>query len=268
YHADGLARRLRGPAADEQVRLPADLRLALARLDDHVVLLRAGRCLDLWPLCHYGRATAMTLRGPRPASADGPLIYLPAEADPLPYAALGVDLPHGERTDVGEQFRSLFRLDDRLPARAAPAADFETEIRADASTLIGREQEKARLKEAVQGARTGVLWVGGPGGIGKSFLLAKLADDLGNSPRERLCRIAWRSNVGEGARCHRAAFCRHAIRCLAGWPVLANSDVIPAEDPDRLYGQLAGLLDEAARLTTDNPRARPPRVLFVLDGMD
>src|SRR5262249_55657890 len=72
----------------------------------------------------------------------------------------------------------------------------------------------------------------------------------------------------DGARCHRAAFCRHAIRCLAGWPVLAKSDVTPAEDPDRLYGQLAGLLDEAARLTADNPRTRPPRVLFVLDGMD
>jgi WD40 repeat protein len=268
HHAGGVARRLAGPGAGgEEVPLPADLRLALAPLDDHVVLLRAGRWLDLWPLCHYGRATAMTLRGPRPASADGPLIYIRAEAERLLYAALGVDLPHGERTDVVEQFRSLFRLEDRVPVRAAPAADFEAEIRADASALVGREQEIDRLKKAVKEARTGVLWVSGPGGIGKSFLMAKLADDLGHAPPERLCRIAWRFKVSDGARCHRAAFFRHAIGCLARWSPLGKGDVVPAQDPDRLYTQLQGLLDAAAGLAADG-RGRPPRVLFVLDGLD
>jgi WD40 repeat protein len=269
HHAGGVARRLAGPGpADEEVPLSADLRLALAPLEDHVVLLRDGRWLDLWPLCQYGRATAMTLRGPRPAAADSPLIFIRAEPDRLLYAALGVDLPHGERTDVVEQFRSLFRLEDRMPERAAPAADFEAEIRRDAAALIGREQEKARLREAVKEAQSGVLWVAGPGGIGKSFLLAKLADDLGNAPPERLCRIAWRFKVGDSTRCYRAAFFRHATRCLAGWPVLARGDVTPAQDPDQLYGQLADLLDAVSRLAADNPRARPPRVLFVLDGLD
>jgi hypothetical protein len=268
HHAGGVARRLVGPSArGEEVPLPADLRLALAPLDNHVVVLRAGRWLDLWPLCHYGRATALTLRGPRPASADSPLVYIRADADRLLYAALGVDLPHGERADVVEQFRSLFGLEDCTPEQAAPAPDFEAEIRRDAAALIGREQEKARLKETVKEAQTGVLWLSGPGGIGKSFLLARLADDLRGDPRKG-CRIAWRFKVGDGARCHRAAFFRHAIRSLAGWPVLPKSDVTRAQDPDPLYGQLARLLDGAARLTADNPRARPPRVLFVLDGLD
>ncbi|HJT77787.1 MAG TPA: ATP-binding protein, partial [Gemmataceae bacterium] len=268
HHVGGVARRLVGTdAAAQEVPVSADLRLALAPLDDHVVLLRGGRWLDLWPLCHYGRAAAPTLKGPRLASADSPLVYIRSDADRLLYAALGVDLPHGERPDVVGQFRALFRLDDRLPEEAAPAADFEAEVRRDAAALIGRKQEMDRLKKAAKEAQTGVLWVSGPGGIGKSFLTAKLADDLGHAPPERLCRIVWRFKVGDGARCHRAAFFRHAIGCLARWSPLGKGDVVPAQDPDRLYTQLQGLLDAAAGLAGDG-KGRPPRVLFVLDGLD
>jgi hypothetical protein len=98
--------------------------------------------------------------------------------------------------------------------------------------------------------------------------MARLADDLGNTPPERQCRIVWRFKVGDGARCSRAAFLRHAVERLASWPRLAKPDLQPERDPDRLYNQLEALLNEAAALTADNERGRPPRVLFFLDGLD
>src|SRR5262249_43447459 len=113
----------------------------------------------------------------------------------------------------------------------------------------------------------GVLWLSGPGGIGKSYLLAALADGyLGND--EHWCAIVWRFRAGDGDRCHRFAFFRHAVTRLARWPRLGRPDVVPAADPSALLPQLADLLEQAVRLTPADPRGRPPRVLFVLDGLD
>src|SRR5262249_49086619 len=91
------ARRLAGPtqALGEEAALTADLRQALHErgLAGHVVLLRGGRWLDLWPLCGYGRAVAQTPHGPRPAKADSPLVYFRAAARRLTYVAPGSDRP-------------------------------------------------------------------------------------------------------------------------------------------------------------------------------
>jgi hypothetical protein len=113
-----------------------------------------------------------------------------------------------------------------------------------------------------------VLWIEGPGGIGKSFLMARLADDLANSPPERLCRIAWRFKVGDHARSNRSAFFRHAVGRLADWPPLGKKDVVPSADPDQLANQLRSLLRDAAQLSPPDPRGKSPRVVFVLDGLD
>src|SRR5262249_45036828 len=52
--------------------LSADLLLALRRseLDGHVLLVRDGRWLDLWPLCDQGRARLTSLRGPVESDDD------------------------------------------------------------------------------------------------------------------------------------------------------------------------------------------------------
>ncbi|MBM3501849.1 MAG: NACHT domain-containing protein, partial [Armatimonadetes bacterium] len=258
--------RLRGPAlATSPCEVNDVLRAELAKVGSHVVLLRGGRALDLWPLCDYGRARSTTLQGAREAEADSPLVYFRSERDRLLYAALGVDLPHGERRDVLEEFRNLFRLEDRVRPEPGFVSDFEAEIRADAAALVGRVGDVAQAKAAIKAAQSGVLWITGPGGIGKSFLVAKLADDLGNAPQS-ICRIAWRFKVGDAARCSRVPFFRHAVERLAAW--LQKPDVAPAQDPNELEGQLAELLDEVGDLTAEDPRGRPPRVLFVLDGLD
>ncbi len=265
-HAGGSTRRLAGAQSrGSAVELPAELRRALQPLDGHVVLLRQGRWLDLWPLCAYGRAQVRSLRGPLEAPDACPLVYVRAEPERLLYAALGVELPNGERADTIRDFEALFRLPERLPEQRPGEDDFEGPIRRDAEALIGRRAEVAQAKRLVREATTGVLWVSGPGGVGKSFLLAKLADDLRGDAR-KVCRIAWRFKADDQRRCTRVAFFRHAVGKLAAW--LGRTDVTPAAEAGELYGQLARLLDLAAARPADPPRGRPPRVLFVLDGLD
>jgi uncharacterized Zn finger protein (UPF0148 family) len=262
FLAGGQAQRLVGPsAATEHVEIADDVREELCPLDRHVVLLRDKQWLDLWPLCDYGRAVITSLQGRREAGSDSPMIYIRAERDRLLYAALGVDLPHGERPDVLQEFRTLFQLTKRVATSANEVADFEEEIRFDAGALIGRVEEVRRAKEVIKATDSGVLWVGGPGGIGKSFLMAKLAEDYGRSDKEHWWRIAWRFKGGDAARCNRAAFFRHAVKRLATW---LGTEAAPTDDPNELYDQLRTLLDTASEAAGTPPR----RVLFVLDGLD
>jgi hypothetical protein len=270
HYTGGVTRRLVGPhhLTGEEVPLSADLGKALRdhRLAGHVILLREGRWLDLWPLCGYGRAVSLSTGGTRRATEDCPLIYMRAQRARLLYAALGVEWPLGEQgdTDTLRQFRQLFQFDVRLPIPAEQPTDFEAEIRADAAALVGRKEEVEQIKRLLRAAERGVFWMSGPAGIGKSFLLAKVAQDLGNA--RDICRIAWRFQAGAGARCSREAFFRHALEKLGRW--LGVADVTPAADPNELQRQLAELLDEAARRSPAREGSRPPRVLFVLDGLD
>jgi hypothetical protein len=263
--AEGTARRLIGPDAAEGPERPmsAALALALRALDGHVVLLRGDRWLDLWPLCDYGRACQTSLLGTRTAAAESPLVYVRAQTDRLLYAALGVELALGERLDVVGSFRTLFQLEARQAQPSGRLPDYEDEIRADADAFVGRKEELTQVKAAVKAAELGVLWISGPGGIGKSYLVAKVAADLGNTPGT--WRIAWRFEASDLSRCSRVAFLRHAVERLAG--KLGRGDAQAAQEATELETQLAKLLDESTAFAT--PRTgNPPRVLFVLDGLD
>ncbi len=268
YLRDGAAWHLQG--REEQTaplaQLTTELRIALQALDGRVVLLHGGRWLDLWPLCDWGKASSQSVSGPRQTARECSLVYFRAEQNRLLYAALGSELPHGERRDVVAEFRALFQLDARATQAAPAAADFEDELRADSASLIGREPEFQQAKQCVKDAQRGVLWISGPGGIGKSFLMARLADDLRGDSR-KVCRIAWRFKTSDQARGNRTAFFRHAVEKLASW---LGQDITPAADVQQLGKQLEDLLVRVSALTpdSDHPQARAPRVLFVLDGID
>lgn len=231
-----------------------------------VALHRGIGALDLWPLCDYGPALPAPNAVSTISMPSGPRIFLRAEPDRLLFAALGMDPWQGESRDALAGFRDLFRLNQqKSPASEAPA-DFEQEIRADADALIGRSDDLKQAKGAIKGAQTGVLWIGGPGGMGKSYLMAKLASDLGNG---KDCRLVWRFRNGDAARCSRDAFLRYAVELLSQWKPLQTEEGHPTTtDPIALRQHLAELLDRAAALPAPNPRAKPPRVLFFLDGLD
>jgi hypothetical protein len=269
FLAEDGPRRLLGPSQSAQPRpLAADLQQALRPLVGHVILLHECRWLDLWPLCDYGPAVTSTLKGPRRSSTDGPMVYMRAERDRLLYAVLGGDLPRSERPDVRAEFNDLFRLEKRVLRPADQAPDFETEILSDSLSLVGRGREALveQFKIRIESAAVGVFWLTGPGGIGKSFALARLATELAHDPWR--CRIAWRFKASDAARCNRFAFYRHALARLLAWPWLEGRDVGPLLDPNALEGQLDELLDAVAQLPADAATGRSPQVVFVLDGLD
>jgi hypothetical protein len=196
------------------------------------------------------------------------MVYMRAERDRLLYAVLGGELPRGERADVRTEFNALFRLEKRLTLPADQAPDFEGEILSDSLSLVGRGREALveQFKARLESADAGVFWLTGPGGIGKSFVMARLATELAGDPL--CCRIAWRFKASDAARCNRFAFFRHALARLTAWPGLQGRDPGPLLDPNALEGQLHELLDAVAGLPADAATGRPPRVLFVLDGLD
>ena len=269
--AGGAARRLVGPSIERGSAVAA-LELAggsLEQLDGHVILLereRAGmrqrRLLDLWPLCDYG-AGQRAGDAARPAHSGGPMLYFRYEYDRLLYAALGVDLPRAEISDdaVIQQFRGLFQLETPVAPTAGRALNFENEIRRDSDALVGRRDEIRAAKRAIREIQSGVAWLSGSAGIGKSFVMARLAVDLGNA--RSTCRIAWRFKVGDVASCNRHAFFHHAVERLAAF--IARPDIVPARDPRDLEGQLSAILDFIAQLP---PAPRPRRICVFLDGLD
>ena len=258
-------RRLRGASAEtEPYAADPSLREALTGRTGRVVLLQGSACLELWPLCEYGRAAAVTPEGRRESPADSPLVYFRAERDRLLYAALGVDLPRAESRDVVEEFRSLFRLDAERVSSAG-VSDFDAEIRADGQSLIGRQAEIAQGRAAIGATAEGVLWITGPGGIGKSLVLARLASNALNAPRHACC-VVWRFKTGDAARCSRIAFLRHAATRVSAW--LGRDLGPPPEEPERLEDRLHTLLRGFAELPPTDPRGRAPRALFFLDGLD
>ena len=152
-------------------------------------------------------------------------------------------------------------------AAVLPAADFTAELRHDALQLVGRVTELRRVRDALEQVSSGVLWLSGAGGIGKSFLTAKVAVDLSHDPR-RWCCIAWRFRCADVDRSSRTALLRCAITRLAGWPALGRSDMRPERDSTKLLAQLDELLRAAGQLQAVGTDSQPPRVLFVLDGLD
>jgi hypothetical protein len=250
------------------VPLSADLILTLRplQLQGHVLLLRDGRWLDLWPLCDHGKARLMSLRGQIESEGEAPLLYYRGEPQRLLYAAFGTTPPVGERGDAVAEFQALFRPDQRKEKGAEVALDFSEELRRDSLQLVGRAAEEQHVKDVVNQTQSGVLWLSGTGGIGKSFLMARVAVNHCNDPR-RWCRIPWRFRVSDADRSNANTFLRYALTRLAGWPVLGRAGVRPDLDSKKWLAQLDELLRAAGSLPPGKD-GKPPRVLFVLDGMD
>jgi hypothetical protein len=251
------------------VPLSADLRLTLRglQLRGHVLLLGGGRWLDLWPLCAHDKARLMSLRGLIESDDEAPLLYYRGERRRLLYAAFGTNPPVSESEDAVAGFQALFQTERRQETASQVAPDFTEELRSDARQMIGRAAEFQHVLKVLDQTPSGVLWLEGTGGVGKSFLTAKVAVKRGTDPR-RWCCIPWRFRLSDTDRGNLNAFLRHAVTCLAAWKPLGRAGVRPDLDSGKLPAQLDELLRAAGQLRPAGKGVPPPRVLFVLDGMD
>lgn len=242
YANAGLALHLVGPTATPRVyAAEGSTADALAQFQDRVTLVADGQVTDLWPLCMRDRA-----------GAGGDAVYFRADRGALLFSVV-----HGQHSVIRSEgawseFRRLFpkRRDELAPTT------FDTEFLRESNALVGRRAEVAAVKAALRHHEGCVVRLHGPGGIGKSFVAARVAVDLRGDPRQRLC-VAWRFRRGD-ARSSRGSFLRHAVLQLARQ---SNApDQLTTGDERALEARLTQL---ACRLTEAGRQ-----LVFVLDGVD
>jgi len=250
--------RLTGATPSERCE-PADLGLAPGALSEQeggVYVVRQARAVHLWPLHAFEEPRLKRpKKGDERADRPAPLIYSRREGKRLQHTALGSRMPVGElRGEAVTRFDRLFRLAERKALLGLERSDFRAEFREEAERLSGRTEQVAAILEAFGGPDR-VLWLHGGPGMGKSAIMAAVANRLVGTPRRLV--VEYRLRAAD-PRANRLAFLKHAIKRIESWD--AGIPAIPLGDrlevlEDRLREVLAAL---------------PPNrdVAFILDGLD
>lgn len=221
--------------------------IALEMGDSSPVYVRRGsQSLSIWPICAWlipigekGATPSLYVRKNRKR-----LEHLPIK-NPFGFTELG-----GE---AFKKFRQLFRLEDHHKLLGI-LDDFEAEIQNDASRIIGRQKEINLLVELIDTSdRPGILWIEGKPGIGKSALIAKLAQRVKSSTQDLV--LLWRFQAGD-PRCTRSHFLKYCIEQLS--KKLQNPVEPSGDDPDVLLAELTYLF----RLNDKF------RIISIVDGLD
>lgn len=225
----------------------------VARRPEAVAAVVGDNALTLWPFIQYGVPTATSSQS-SVATRPVPLMYARRGEVRLLLTPLGseeVALAEAREAALPE-LQALVHREVKVKV-TWEVTGFESEWRRDANHVVGRRDELAALRDAIDAERTGALWVTGPAGIGKSFLSAKLITDLlAIDDSDRLI-LPFRFKVGD-PRCSRDRFLRFAVERLTRWLGA------PKAKPNRSqHKQLSSLL---ADLAPDQ------KVVVVLDGLD
>jgi tetratricopeptide (TPR) repeat protein len=256
---------LRGPSPQAIPYSPNDYPAVEGafRSPNDVVLVRGDRVLSLWPFKLYGppQLTSIVMSTGQPV----PLVYSRRGEVRLRFTPVGSEDACESEADekTFDAFRELFRLDDATPEGLTPnfaVRGFDTELRRDAERLIGRSTELDRLRKLVASTPQGIIWISGPAGIGKSYVVARLtADLLDEMPRAELV-LPFRFRAGDD-RCSRDSFVRYAVERLEAWSEMPRAD--DGAPTTSVHGK-----NSIVRLRSLLSRRPRPRVLFVLDGLD
>ena len=157
-----------------------------------------------------------------------------------------------------EAFEALFRVEHLREQAGFKVADFLKDIRKDAAQMIGRQPELEQVQAAIRATEQGVLWLSGAAGMGKSFLVAKLAADLLEEHHgSRTVVLPYRFREGDQGRCSREALAQLAVERLQAAGVLKE---VFQDKPDAKAEQR---LEQALGLIQDDVR-----VVLLLDGLD
>jgi hypothetical protein len=195
-------------------------------------------------------------------------IFVRQSATSLVYSLFGADDALQSESDLTE----LERLDEMFDIESIRSArrdvrfqqrGYDGEFTRDAATFVGREEVLRTLWQTVVERRHGIVFVSGPAGIGKSSLVARIAEDLRAEIVERAANghskellLAYRFIDGDRG-CAPLPFLAWLIERLAAQKetaVKAGSD----QTIDALRETALGLLRDC-----DNDR-----IILVLDGLD
>lgn len=226
-----------------------------------ILMIRGKTILPLWPLALFGEPRTSVF-SPAEQSDAVPQVYVRRGDIRLQYTPLGSDavsLSEGSDETL-ESFSRIFQLDRARTEELSKSylvQGFDQDFRRDASQMVGREGEFAALNRLLRETPEGFIWVSGEAGIGKSFLLAKLARELAIDPMERVIVLPYRFKHGDD-RCNPDSFAWFAIERLRSQGIGSDTGERNCSD-QKLADRLIALLQ----------KVQPGwRILFILDGVD
>ena len=260
-------------------RLPVELRGTLDKLtyandldvsrfegeSDGVWLIRDEDTVSLWPMALFGHPSVSTTKGNINSSDENATqIYMRKDVLRLQFTPLGVDrFSHSEAGETAlEAFQSLFSLDRanrHETEKTFKIQDFLKEIQREANQMVGRHEEQRHIENSFRDLDHGVVWLSGQAGIGKSFLVARMARDLMDKHQDsNTIVLAYRFKSGDDTRCNRDAFVNFVIERLVardGFLTQNASRISENKAEDRLKSCL-------------NCLSQDKKVIIILDGLD
>jgi WD40 repeat protein len=261
---DGFAA-LRGPQTAPSAFAPPEDSAALATAfaqGREIVALRRGVALALWPLAVFGHPKSPDPEAP-PAREQAPQVFARRGDVWLQYTPVGseeVCLAEGDE-DGFSAFLRMFRPSGPKPAQRLEVRGFEADFQRDGEKLVGRSDELHQVRAAIDSTTQGVLWLSGPAGIGKSFLVARIVSELLEQPPSHTLVLPYRFKTGDD-RCSRDAFLRFAIERIEAWDGIAKPEKPEEEQDEKRPKRPHERLKELLSALGEN------RVLFVIDGLD
>ena len=171
-------------------------------------LVRGARQIQLWPLAIFARAAMEDLGSARRSPSAHAQIYSRQESVWLAYTPLGAEgfiESHGGQ-DEWRAFQEMFAVKRTGQQQVFKVPGFEKELRKESAEMVGRSAEIARALEEIQARTAGLVWITGPAGMGKSFLMARLFAELTETADATRHVFAYRFRAGDDRRCNRDAF--------------------------------------------------------------
>ena len=231
---------------------------------DGVWLVRGENTLSLWPMALFGYPSVSNAKGNvDTGDVNSTQIYVRKDVVQLQFTPLGAEgFSHSEAgVSAVEAFQSLFslkRANQKASEKAFKIQDFGREIQKDANQMVGRLEEQEHIENSFKDIEQGIVWITGPAGIGKSFLVARLAQDLiDNNKDDNKIILPYRFKSGDDARCNRDAFATFAVERLVAMGALIDN--VKVDEKGKAEDRLKSCLDY---LNKDK------KVIFVLDGLD
>lgn len=243
--ADGVWRALSGRGG---------ARADVATADPRGMVLRSrGRDVALWPFL---------LHCPPEGRQGVPVqqVYVRRGDVTLQYTALESD-EHFQTDSDGSAYavlNALFGAAEAAPRSAFVVRGFEQELRRDSERLLGRDREAAHLTTLIREEPSGVLWLSGRAGSGKSMLVARVACDLWDEARQDEIVLAYRFRAGDD-RCTRRDFLQALLEQLAARvPIDVLVEALKTSDATR----------RTAALRVALRALEGTRLVVLLDGLD
>ncbi len=227
----------------------------------HVMVVRGDHVVSLWPFCLFGVPEQSRVEM-EPPTDPVPQLYVRMDAVRLQYTCVGsVSLPMSETSEAAlEAFRRILRYDAKASRRerAVTVRGFEDDVANMAAKLIGRACELRLIVDVLKGLDEGVVWMSGEGGIGKSYVIAKTLQMLGEEVPSATI-LPFRFKLGDD-RCSRQRFLQFATERLEAM-LLASSHKLDIGLPAKAT-QSPAVLKERLEALGDR------KVYFCLDGLD